>query len=215
MIAFDRDQSHLNVNPFFQFSFGQTLQTSLPNHLPVAHFASSILSFLHFLKYNQAVFYISPLLLVFYLECSPRQLHDLITVYIHVYFSMPTQFITEACSHSLFFFFLFTHFKRTSLLFICISNSWSFFMTFIIPKHYQFSHSSPAQLFATLWTAACQTFLSIINCWSLLKLISIKSVMPSNHLILCHPLLLPAFNLSQHQGLFKWVSSLHQMAKVL
>ena len=105
MIAFDRDQSHLNVNPFFQFSFGQTLQTSLPNHLPVAHFASSILSFLHFLKYNQAVFYISPLLLVFYLECSPRQLHDLITVYIHVYFSMPTQFITEACSHSLFFFF--------------------------------------------------------------------------------------------------------------
>ena len=44
--------------------------------------------------------------------------------------------------------------------------------------------------FATLWTAACQASLSITNSWSLLKLISIESVMPSNHLILCHPLLL-------------------------
>ena len=39
--------------------------------------------------------------------------------------------------------------------------------------------------------------------------------MPPNHLILCHPLLLPAVNVSQHQGLFQWVSSLHQMAKIL
>ena len=45
-------------------------------------------------------------------------------------------------------------------------------------------------LFATPWTAACQDSLSITNCWSLLKLMSIESVMPSNHLILCHPLLL-------------------------
>ena len=45
------------------------------------------------------------------------------------------------------------------------------------------------QLFATPWTAACQAFLSISQ--SLLKLMSIKSVMPSNHLILCRPLLLP------------------------
>ena len=41
----------------------------------------------------------------------------------------------------------------------------------------------------TPWTAACQTSLSITNTWSLLKLMSIESVMPSNHLILCHPLL--------------------------
>ena len=41
------------------------------------------------------------------------------------------------------------------------------------------------------WTAACQAFLSIINSQSLLKLMSIESVMPSSHLILCHPLLLP------------------------
>ena len=43
-------------------------------------------------------------------------------------------------------------------------------------------------LFTTPWTAACQASLSITNSWSLLKLMSIESVMPSNHLILCHPL---------------------------
>ena len=41
----------------------------------------------------------------------------------------------------------------------------------------------------TPWTAACQASLSITNSWSLLKLMSIKLIMPSNHLILCHPLL--------------------------
>ena len=49
---------------------------------------------------------------------------------------------------------------------------------------------SRVQLFATSWTAACQASLSITNSQSLLKLMSIESVMPSNHLILCHPLLL-------------------------
>ena len=43
---------------------------------------------------------------------------------------------------------------------------------------------------ATLWTEICQTFLSFTVSWSLLRLTSIESVMPSNHLILCHPLLL-------------------------
>ena len=47
------------------------------------------------------------------------------------------------------------------------------------------------RLFVTPWTVACQTSLSITNPWSLLKFIFIESVMPSNHLILCHPLLLP------------------------
>ena len=50
---------------------------------------------------------------------------------------------------------------------------------------------SCVQLFVTPWTAACQASLSITNFRSLLKLMSIESVMPSNHLILCHPLLLP------------------------
>ena len=49
---------------------------------------------------------------------------------------------------------------------------------------------SRVQLFATSWLTACQASLSITNSQSLLKLTSIKSVMPSNHLILCHPLLL-------------------------
>ena len=49
---------------------------------------------------------------------------------------------------------------------------------------------SHVQLFATPWTAAHQASLSITNSWSLLKLMSIESVMPSNHLILCRSLLL-------------------------
>ena len=46
-------------------------------------------------------------------------------------------------------------------------------------------------LFASPWTAACQASLSITSSQSLFKLMSIESVMPSNHLILCYPLLLP------------------------
>ena len=49
---------------------------------------------------------------------------------------------------------------------------------------------SHVQLFVTQRPAACQDSLSIINSWSPLKLMSIESVMPSNHLILCRPLLL-------------------------
>ena len=50
---------------------------------------------------------------------------------------------------------------------------------------------SRVRLFVTPWTAAHQASLSITNSWSLLKLMSIESMMLSNHLILCHPLLLP------------------------
>ena len=49
---------------------------------------------------------------------------------------------------------------------------------------------SRVQLFVTPWTAARLASLSITNSWSLLQLMSIESVVPSNHLILCHPLLL-------------------------
>ena len=51
-------------------------------------------------------------------------------------------------------------------------------------------HFSLIQLFVTLWTVACEASLSITNSQSLLKLVSIELVMPSNHLILCHLLLL-------------------------
>ena len=57
----------------------------------------------------------------------------------------------------------------------------------LLPSVQSLSH---VQLFATPWTAACQASLSITNSQSLLKLMSIESVMLSNHLILCHPLLL-------------------------
>ena len=66
-------------------------------------------------------------------------------------------------------------------------------------RHLHRGHCSvtqSCQLFATPWMAACQASLSITNSQSLLKLMSIQSVMPSNHLILCHPLLLPSVFLS-------------------
>ena len=76
---------------------------------------------------------------------------------------------------------------------------------------------SPVQLFATPWIAAHQASLSITNSRTSLRLTSIKSVMPSSHLILCRPLLLlpPIPPTSQHQSLFQWVNSLHEVAQVL
>ena len=69
---------------------------------------------------------------------------------------------------------------------------------------------------ATPWTAACHAALLSTLSRSLLKLVSIESVMPSNHLILCpHCRFPPPLNFSQHQGLFQWVDSLHRVAKVL
>ena len=64
-------------------------------------------------------------------------------------------------------------------------------MYFSTTSYVQFSSVSCAQLFATPWTAACQASLFITKSRSLLKLMSIESVMSSNHLILCCPLLLP------------------------
>ena len=79
-------------------------------------------------------------------------------------------------------------------------------------------------MFATPWTAAHQTSLSIINSQSLVKLRSIKSVMPSNNPSLCLPFLLLLSSLClpflllpppKNQGLFQGVSSLHQVTNVL
>jgi len=69
---------------------------------------------------------------------------------------------------------------------------------------------SCVRLFATPWTAARQASLSITNSQSSPKLMSIQSVMPSSHLSFPFP---PALNPSQHQGLFQWVNSFHEMAK--
>ena len=81
----------------------------------------------------------------------------------------------------------------------------------MIIVNYQFSSVqslSCVRLFVTPWITACLASLSITNSWSLLKLMSIKSVMSSSHLILCRPILLPqslsasgSFPMSQ---LFAW-----------
>ena len=73
---------------------------------------------------------------------------------------------------------------------------------------------SCVRLPVTPWTAAGQAALSSAISRSLCKFTFIESLMPFNHLILSPPSP-PAFSLSQHQGLFQWVSSSHQMAKVL
>ena len=69
--------------------------------------------------------------------------------------------------------------------------------------------------FVTPWAEAHQASLSFTISRSLLKLMCIELVMPCNHLILYCPLPSPAFNLSQYQGLFKWVNSSHQLVKLL
>ena len=77
-----------------------------------------------------------------------------------------------------------------------------------------FQSLSHAWLFAAPWTAGCQASLSITNSWNLLKIMDIGFMMPSQP---SHPLsspFSPAFNLSQHEDLFQWVSSSHQVAKV-
>ena len=162
------------------------------------------------------------------------------------------------------------------LLTLCVTWMLGHLLMSFIPlldSYHQFSRSVVSDS-ATPWTAARQASQSITNSQSLLKLTSINSVMPSNHLILSHPLLLPpsifpsissvqfscsvmsnsvtpwtapckpslsitnscrslrltsiesvmpsshlpsppAPNPSQHQSLFQWVNSLHEVAKVL
>ena len=73
---------------------------------------------------------------------------------------------------------------------------------------------SRVQLFVTPWIAARQASLSITNSRSSLRLMSIESVMPSSHLTLSSPSP-PVPNPSQHQSLFQWVNSSHEVAKVL
>ena len=79
----------------------------------------------------------------------------------------------------------------------------------------QFSRSVMSDS-ATPWTAARQASLSITSSQNLLKLMSIESVMPSNHLLLCCPLLLPP-SIFPSISIFsnEWIGSLHQVAKVL
>ena len=84
-----------------------------------------------------------------------------------------------------------------------------FYWTEIIYIHLSSVQSfSHVRLFATLWITALQASLSITNSWSLIKLTSIVSVTPSNHLTLCCPLLLLP-SVFPSISLFQWVSSSH------
>ena len=74
---------------------------------------------------------------------------------------------------------------------------------------------SRVQLFVSPRTAACQASLSSTFSWSLLKLMSIESVMPSNHLILCHPLLLLPSVFASIRIFSNEFGSFHHVAKVL
>ena len=82
----------------------------------------------------------------------------------------------------LLFFLLFCYIKYVRFYF-------NFIITFMLPS-VSVKSLSHVRLFATSWTAARQASLSITNCWSLPKPMSVELVMPSNHLILCRPLLL-------------------------
>ena len=86
--------------------------------------------------------------------------------------------------------------SQTQLSNLNNNNSVSMTCVFLLPLECGWPGESSVQLlsrvrlFVTPWTVAHKAFLSITNSWSLLKLMSIESVMPSNHLILCRPLLL-------------------------
>ena len=104
---------------------------------------------------------------------------------------------------------------RVSALYLRVGNSISPSLSSIASVQF----SSVAQSCPTLcdpWTAACQASLSITNSWSLLELMSIESVMPSDHLILCCPFLLPPSIFPSIRGFSnESVSSSHQVVKVL
>ena len=101
---------------------------------------------------------------------------------------------------------------RNSSLILCTQNSQK--MSIWCVQFSSVQSLSRVQLFVTPWTAAHQASLSITNSRSPPKPMSIESVIPSNHFISLSPSP-PALNLSQHQGLFQWVSSSHQVTKVL
>ena len=92
-------------------------------------------------------------------------------------------------------------------------------MDYYVPFYYYIKFVvqllSCIRLSAPPWSAAYQASPSFVISQSLLKLLSTKSAMQSNHLILCHSLLLLPSIFPSIWGLFQWVSSSHEVAKVL
>ena len=105
------------------------------------------------------------------------------------HFILPVFFLIRQGCHSMK--------QYLTVILICIFLwliSWAHFyvyLPFVYPLFSSVQSLSHIQLFAASWTTVCQASLSITNSQSLFKLMSIELVMPSNHLILCHPLLLP------------------------
>ena len=92
------------------------------------------------------------------------------------------------------------------------SSEYSGLISFQFSSVQSLSH---VRLFVTLWIAARQASPSITNSWSSHRLMSIESVMPSRHLILCRPLLLLPPMPPRIRVFFQWVNSSHEVAKVL
>ena len=112
--------------------------------------------------------------------------------------------------------------KKQSISFVHHYLLWHFQYWYYIIVFSSVQLLSHVQLFVTLWTTAHQASLSITNSRNSPKPMSIgfspKPSLTGDAIQPSHPLLFPsppAFNLSQHQGLFQWVSSAHQVAKVL
>ena len=99
-----------------------------------------------------------------------------IDTYIYTCIHIHIQIQKCLCTYVHIYTHLYTH--------LCVYISHFIYMHFVVQL---FSH---VLLFVTPWTAACHASLSITSCWILLKLMSTELVMSSNHLILCHPLLL-------------------------
>ena len=92
---------------------------------------------------------------------------------------------------------------------------YSFIKSFSSVRFSSVQSLSCVRLFVTSWIATCQSSLSITNSRSSLKLMSIESVMPSSHLILCRPLLLLPPIPPRIRVFFQWVNTSHEVAKVL
>ena len=111
----------------------------------------------------------------------------ILTLYIHIHCLCKPSFAT--------FVFFSSHQEASSM--VTSKTEWFWWnrytkeLTDLMNNFSSVQSLSHIQLFATPWTAALQASLSITNSQSLLKLMSIESMMSSNHLILCHPLLLP------------------------
>ena len=91
------------------------------------------------------------------------------------------------------------------------SRLWETFYLFQVVYLSSVQSFSGVQLFAPPWNAACQASLSITNSWSLPKFTSFELVMPSNHLILCHPLSsclqsFPASRVFSNESVILWPS---------